>query len=322
MHDRVQESTKQSLEIAHGGFELVGEAEEARLLAALNRYPNRLTWRRRCTYKSGRPCVAEISGPFGLVEVWDTAGYVVLRNDAPLYHATCRTGRLGGGASARLGSTFLSHAAAQAAAELHLPLGWGDYARQPDCMPFNWDDDNVLCLDGRTPRREPTLTRPAHPAAVDDDHIFDWWELMERSEPWGYPFCLARKEQARLVNHIPHPDVQHFQWREFADRPAWRHAAQGWFALKTPYGELVVRRVNNVGWIAERNGRALCYGRGAANLANLKVVFDDYRDAQTLVLLWVFPWHVLLSSLSSCGYRSLKDSILHWSDEPPAVAAA
>ena len=74
MHDRVQESTKQSLEIAHGGFELVGEAEEARLLAALNRYPNRLTWRRRCTYKSGRPCVAEISGPFGLGGVFGHRG--------------------------------------------------------------------------------------------------------------------------------------------------------------------------------------------------------------------------------------------------------
>jgi hypothetical protein len=83
-----------------------------------------------------------------------------------------------------------------------------------------------------------------------------------------------------------------------------------------------VRRVNNAGWIAERNGRALCYGRGAANLANLKVAFNDYKDAQTLALLWVFPWRVLLSSLPSCGYRLLKDDILHWSDGLPAVAAA
>lgn len=46
-----------------------------------------------------------------------------------------------------------------------------------------------------------------------------------------------------------------------------------------------MRRVDNAGWIVERNGRALCYGRRTANLANLEVVFDDYRDAQTLALL-------------------------------------
>jgi hypothetical protein len=71
-------------------------------------------------------------------------------------------------------------------------------------VPFDWDENNLwLGLDGRAPRREPTLTRPAHPSAVDDDHIFKWWELMEAREPWGYPFRLAREEQARFVNQIP-----------------------------------------------------------------------------------------------------------------------
>jgi hypothetical protein len=74
----------------------------------------------------------------------------------------------------------------------------------------------------------------------------------------------------------------------------------GWFALKTPRGELVVRRVNDVGWIAELNGRALCYGRRADNLANLKVVFDTYIDAQTLSLLWLFA--------------SGRENTLHWYD--------
>jgi hypothetical protein len=314
------DSSRQYLERTHAGFELVGEAEEARLLAALNRYPSKLTWPRRHIFKRGRPPGAQISSPCGLIEVWADIGFAVLRNDAFLYHDSCRTKR--GGGSARRPSEFLSLAAAQAAAELHLALGWGEYARAPGCMPFEWDNDNVVSLDGRTPRREPILTRLAHPAAVDDNHIFRCCELRECSEPWGYPFYLAWNEQARFANHIPHPGVQHFRWRKFANPPAWQHAAQGWFALKTPYGELVVRRVNNAGWIVERNGRALCYGPGADNLANLKVVLDDYRDAQTLALMWVFPWRVLLTSLSSYGYRSLKDSILHWSDEPPALAAA
>ena len=318
-HKRVSDST--NLERKHGGFELVGEAEEARLMAAVNKCPNKLAWRRRRTCERGRPCGTEVLTPFGLVEVWDIGGFAVLRNDGPLYHSTCRTGRFGGD-NARRASIFLSNAAAQAAAELHLALGWGDYAREPDCLAFDWDDDNLVCLDGPPPRREPTLTRPPHAAAVDDDHVFKGWELLDRSEPWGYLFWQARTEQVRLIKHVPHPRVQRDLWRDFAGQPAWRRAAQGWFSLKTPYGELVVRRVNNAGWIAERNGRALCYGRGAANLANLKVAFNDYKDAQTLALLWVFPWRVLLSSLPSCGYRLLKDDILHWSDGLPAVAAA
>jgi hypothetical protein len=237
-HKRVSDST--NLERKHAGFELVGEAEEARLMAARNKYPNKLAWRRRRrTCVRGRPCGTEVLTPFGLVEVWDIGGFAVLRNDAPLYHSTCRTDRFGGD-NARRASIFLSDAAAQAAAELHLALGWGDYTREPDCMPFDWDDDNLVCLDGPP--------RAVRASDVDDE------------QTWG--------------------------------------------------------------WEEQRNGRALCYGSGAANLANLKVVFDDYSDAQTPALLWVFPWRVLLSSLPSCGYRLLKDDILHWSDELPAVAAA
>jgi hypothetical protein len=48
--ERVPKCMKQALESCHAGFELVGDAEEARLLAALNKRPSKLTWRRR--YKS------------------------------------------------------------------------------------------------------------------------------------------------------------------------------------------------------------------------------------------------------------------------------
>ena len=89
--------------------------------------------------------------------------------------------------------------------------------------------------------------------------------------------------------------------------------------MATPYGELVVRRHGDC-WVTERNGRPLCYGPGAGDeaerpdgkrprgLADLQLVFGDYRDAQTLALLWAFPLG--------------RDNILHWSDGPPAMAAA
>jgi hypothetical protein len=95
-----------------------------RLLVASMKHPNKLTWRRR--RGSGWPSRPVLEGPFGLVEVRRMDGWVVLRNGAPLYHDTCRTGRRGVG---RLASTFLSSTAARAAAELHLWSGWGNYER-------------------------------------------------------------------------------------------------------------------------------------------------------------------------------------------------
>src|SRR5262245_56077076 len=45
--DRVSKQTKQFLEQYHGGFELVGDAQEPHLLAGLNEHPSKLKWRRR-----------------------------------------------------------------------------------------------------------------------------------------------------------------------------------------------------------------------------------------------------------------------------------
>lgn len=281
-YERVSKRHQEYLEQVHAS-ELMGVAEEAHLLAG--KYPAKITWQRR--RRMGRHGRRVLLSPFGFIEVQCDVGFVVSRNDAPLRHSTCRPGRP---------SIFRSAAAAMAAAERHLALGWGSYGREPDCLGFDWDD---------SPRR-PRITSAPQPASVDDELIYDWGTLLDRCEPWGYPFWAAWDVQ--ITEHVPHPGAQRGRWQEFAGHPAWHHPVQGWFALQTPYGELVVRRDDNAGWIAERNGRALCYGRGADNLANLKVVFGDYRDAQTLALLWVFPLG--------------RDNILHWSDDPPAMAAA
>jgi hypothetical protein len=130
-----------------------------------------------------------------LVEVWDVGEFAVLRNDEPLYHANCRATR------------FLTSAAAQAAAELHLALGWSGYERPPDCLPFNWGppvhSDTPLIRE-RTPR----ITRDLSAATVDDEHTWSWEELESLCQPWGYPFWLARSERSKIARQVPHPMVQ------------------------------------------------------------------------------------------------------------------
>jgi hypothetical protein len=132
--DRVSKQTKQFLERSHGGFELVGDAEEARLLAALGKHPSQLKWRRR--YNRGAPDETGIFSPFGWLEARSIGGgFNALRNDEPLCHATCRVRP---GSSSRWPSLFVTRGAAQAAAELHVAQGWGEYEREYDCLTFDW----------------------------------------------------------------------------------------------------------------------------------------------------------------------------------------
>ena len=119
--DRVPKQMKQVQERFHGGFELVGDAEENRLLAALNKCPSKLTWRRR--YNRDAPHDTGIFSPFGWVEVCSIGGgFNALRNDEPLRHATCRVQP---GSGSRWASLFVTRAAAQAAAELKSCAGLG-----------------------------------------------------------------------------------------------------------------------------------------------------------------------------------------------------
>jgi hypothetical protein len=132
MRTNVAASTRAFLERTQEQ-ELVGEAQEAALVTALNQYQGKLgrlftTWIHR-RERSSLP-------PFGLLEVQcDDHGFVVARNGAPLQHSTCRPGR---------GSIFLTRQAAQVAAELNMTLGWGSYGREPDCLSFTWSDDSHL----------------------------------------------------------------------------------------------------------------------------------------------------------------------------------
>ena len=82
MRQRISASTRQFLEKTKA-TELVGEAKEKRLLSSVSKYPRKLTWRQR-TDRS------ELLSSFGLIEVWADDGFIVLRNDAPLFHPTCR----------------------------------------------------------------------------------------------------------------------------------------------------------------------------------------------------------------------------------------
>jgi hypothetical protein len=73
--DRVAKCAKRAFERYHGGFELAGDTEEARLLAALNKRPSKLTWRRR--YNKDVPSDTGICTPYGWLEVRGVGGFIV-----------------------------------------------------------------------------------------------------------------------------------------------------------------------------------------------------------------------------------------------------
>jgi hypothetical protein len=276
--DRVPKYIKQVLEHCHGGFELVGDAEEARLLAAL---PSKLTWRRR--YNKDVPSDTGICSPYGWLEVRGVGGFNVFRNDEPLCHTTCRVQL--GSEDACWSSFFVTRAAAQAAGESHMAQGWGDDKREPDGLAFEWQTQSKW-------PKPPRMTRVASASDVEDEHRFGLQKLRRLCHPWGYPLELAW-----IAEELSRPTLPQEVWADFA-LPVWRREAQGRFSLKTPYGELTVRRENDTGWVVERNGIPLRYFYCGLNLPGQKIVFDDYREAQARALLW------------TCYPE--KEKLLHW----------
>ena len=295
--DRVPRFVNQVLEQCHGGFELVGDAAEAHLLAALNEHPNKVTWRRR--YNKDAPHNTGIFTPFGWLEVSSAGvgGFNAFRNDEPLCHATCRAQP--GGEGPRWPSLFVTYSAAQAAAELHVTQGWGEYERGPNGLAFEWQTQPEW-------ERPPQITPEACASDVEDEYCFGLEELRRLCHPWGYPIELTR-----IAKELHQPALVRERWAQFAGQPTWRREAQGWFSLKTPYGELVVRRENNGGWVAERNGTPLRYLSVRyldCRLSDVKIVFDNYLDAQTRALLWSF-------------YPE-KDRLINWYNLPQPVSPA
>jgi hypothetical protein len=109
-----------------------------------------------------------------------------------------------------------------------------------------------------------------------------------------------------IAKELTHPNLPQEVWGADFAPPTWHREAQGWFSLKTPYGELVMRRENNTGWVVERNGIPLRYFLCGFDLPDQKIVFDDYREAQARAFLW------------TCYPE--KDRLLCWYD--PAQAAS
>ena len=268
---------------------MVGDAEEARLLAALNEHPSKLSWRWRCN--KDVPSDTGICSPYGWLEVRGVGGFNVYRNDEPLCHSTCRVQP--GGEHGRWPSLFVTRAAAQAAAELHMAQGWGEYEREPDSLAFAWQTRS------QWPKRP---QRVVCASDVADAHRFGPHTLRDLGHLWGYPLELTR-----IAQGLSHPTLPQEVWADFA-LPAWRREAQGWFSLKTPSGELVVRRENNTGWVVERNGIPLRYFLCGFDLPDQKIVFDDYREAQMRALLW------------TCYPE--KDRLLRWYDPPQGASLA
>jgi len=291
--DRVLKHIKQYLEQYHGDFELVGDAEATHLVAALSEHPSKLKWRRR--YNKDVPSDTGICSPYGWLEVRGGVGdgFSVYRNDEPLCHVTCRDQP--GCERSRWPLLFVTRAAAQAAAEVHMAQGWGDYECEPNGLAFEWQ------VESEWPK-PPRSARAVRSSDVADEHHFGPHTLRHLCHPWGYPLELTR-----IAQELSHPTLPQEVWAGFA-LPAWRREAQGWFSLKTPYGELVVRRENNTGWVVERNGIPLRYFYCGFDLPDQKIVFDDYREAQARALLW------------TCYPE--KDKLLRWYDPPQEASLA
>jgi hypothetical protein len=291
--DRIPKLIRQVQE-KYWGSELVGDAEEARLL---REHPIQLKWRRG--YNREAPNDIGIFTPRGWLEARSIGGaFSAYRNDEPLCHATC--GVEPGCGKRRWPSMFFTRAAAQAAAEMNLAKGWGDYERKPDCLAFEWQTRPEW-------ERPPQITREVCASDIEDEYRFDLEELRRLCHPWGYPIELTS-----VAKQLHRPPLVREKWAQFDGQPAWRRDTHGWFSLKTPYGELVVRRENNTGWVAERNGTPLRYLSVRSldcRLSDVKIVFDNYLDAQTRALLWSF-------------YPE-KDRLINWYNLPqPASPAA
>jgi hypothetical protein len=173
--------------------------------------------------------------------------------------------------------------------------GLGEYDREPNILAFEWQ------VESQWPKA-PWAARAVPSSDVSDEHHFGPQTLRRICHPWGY-----RLELTRIAQELSHPTLPHEMWANVA-LPVWRREAQGWFSLKTPYGELVVRREDNTGWIVERNNIPLRYDLCGFDLPDQKIVFDDYREAQMRALLW------------TC-YQE-KDRLLRWYDAPQGASLA
>ena len=204
--DRVSKHIKHRLERRHGGFELVGDAGEAHLLAALEKQPSQLIWRRR--YNRDAPHDTRKCSPFGWLEVRSAGagGFNVFRNDEPLCHATCRTQP--GGQGSRSPSLFVARAAAQAAAELHMAQGWGHAQREPDALAFAWQTQSHWA---KRPQRAVSASE------VVDAHRFGLEELRRICHPWGYPLGLVG-----IAKELSHPNLPQEVWGADFAPPACR----------------------------------------------------------------------------------------------------
>jgi hypothetical protein len=116
--------------------------------------------------------------------------------------------------------------------------------------------------------QKPMVRHDVVSSDLDDRYEFGSAEkLRSLISPWGMLAALDDIEDCRVIP------------RTFRlPMPTWQRRAQGWYELKSAYGNLVVRR--HFGWVIEKNYAALCYLRGGS-----KVVCDKLQDAFTLALL-------------------------------------
>jgi hypothetical protein len=203
--------------------------------------------------------------PYGDLEIEKTlGGYTVSRDRAPLVHARCPSEGLFPAA------VFTRMRGARAAGLIHVQDGFGE---EP---PFK---------DGLWWRISGPATEIIAPLSsgdfMDDQSVPD-------DHQWGRKHLDQLLKKSGIYADAPNEnlvlDVEAFaSWWQL-DPPRWSCPAVGRFELKTPYGNLVVRRL--IGWTVERNGVPLCWHFRR----DPRVIFESLEHAKTIALACASTW--------------------------------
>jgi hypothetical protein len=193
---------------------------------------------------------------YGKLEVRPTlGGWMISRDGTLLVHA--RSPR---------GAIFASQRAAKAAGLVHLNDGFGDAPPYKDGL---WWD--IRRLTPEHPAAQTTCDFAVDPT-LSDDHE---WGRQQLGRLLKKSNRKAAAADEKLISDI---EAVARSWQ--LPPPPWTKRTHGCFALNTPYGILVVRRL--IGWTVERNGTPLVWF-----ISGEKVIFDKLEHAKTIALACV-----------------------------------
>jgi hypothetical protein len=228
--------------------ECVSDELETEFVAAFEQIEqiNRAVWQ-----KAKGPKQRMLDTPYGRLDIQQREGFQVFRNGEPLVRFPRTTDKP---------ALFLDERAAEAAAMLYSPDGWGAEYIEPNVRLFAWLASPQEQGFGQT---KPIILEWPSSALTDD---VTWTDLSEWVKPWGITTDLMEFcEGVRKGWQLP--------------MPSWVRVGQGLYELKSPRGLLCVSR--RFGWVVTRQGLPLCH-----TLSGKQFVCNTLEEAQTLAVYY------------------------------------